>query len=256
MPAVAALRPLLLVERNVMIYRHTWPLLVAEIFEPLLWFLAFGVGIGELLGQVPGLSGVRYAEFVAPALLATAAMNAAMYETSFTMYGKLRVDRAYDSILTTPLSVRDIGLGEVVWAMLRGAVVSISFLLIVTLGGLTRSPGALLVIPGALLVGFAFASAGLLVATWLRDWQDFQLVQLVMLPMFLFATTFYPLGVYPRPVQYVIACLPLYQSIELLREPFLGHVGSALLVPACYLAIFGVTALLLALRPLARILRY
>jgi len=185
-------RPWTIVERNLMIYRHTWLVMLAEIFEPMLYLLAFGVGIGQLVGDVPGLrdASITYPQFVAPALLATAAMNGAMNETTFNMYGKLTIDKTYESILTTPCryapspSARCGG---------RSCVAPSS----------PPRPGrgerprpgpypmALLVIPSALLIGFTFASIGLLVVTLLRSWQDFPAHQLVMLPMFLFATTFF-----------------------------------------------------------------
>ncbi|MET9482556.1 ABC transporter permease [Streptomyces sp. NPDC006638] len=246
-----------MVERNLMIYRHTWLLLLAEVFEPVLYLLSFGVGIGQLVGHIPGLPdpSVGYAEFVAPALLATAAMNGAMNETTFNMFGKLKTDRTYESILTTPMTVRDVALGEVAWALLRGTLVTVGFLAVVTAFGLAHSPWALLVVPGALLIGFAFAAVGLAVVTFLRDWQDFQFIQLAMLPMFLFATTFYPLGVYPRPLQIVVECLPLYQSIELLRGPFLGEAGTGLILPALYLLALGGLGLAVAARRLEGILR-
>jgi lipooligosaccharide transport system permease protein len=241
-----------MVERNLMIYRHTWLLLVAEILEPVLYLGSIGVGIGALVGHIPGLGGtsVRYPEFVAPALLATAAMNGAMNETAFLMYTRLTVDRVYEPILATPMTARQVGLGEAAWAVLRGLVVASAFLLIVTALGLIASPWAILVIPGAVIIGFAFAAAGLVVVTYIRGWADFQNVQLFMLPMFLFATTFYPLGVYPRPVQIVVECLPLYQAIELLRQPALGHVGPGLLLPVVYLATMGLVALSWGLRRL------
>jgi len=242
----------LMVERNLIIYRHTWFLLLAEVLEPVLYLGSIGLGIGALVGRIPGLGGtsVRYPEFVAPALLATAAMNGAMNETAFLMYTRLTIDRVYEPILATPMTVRLVGLGEAAWAVIRGIVVTSAFLVIVTALGLVASPWALLVLPGAALIGFAFAAAGLVVVTYIRGWADFQNVQLVMLPMFLFATTFYPLGVYPRPLQIVVECLPLYQAIELLREPALGHVGPGLLVPVLYLLAMGVIALSFALRRL------
>ncbi|MCU1659470.1 MAG: ABC-type polysaccharide/polyol phosphate export system, permease component, partial [Pseudonocardiales bacterium] len=116
------------------------------------------------------------------------------------------------------------------------------------------SPGIVLAIPGALLVGYAFGAAGLAVTTYLRDFSDFQLIQLVMLPMYLFATTFYPLGVYPRPVQLAVECLPLYQGIELLRRPALGQVDHQLLVPVVYLFVMGSLATWWALRRMRRVL--
>ncbi|MEU3187528.1 ABC transporter permease [Streptomyces sp. NPDC006923] len=104
-------------------------------------------------------------------------------------------------------------------------------------------------------IGFAFASVGLAVVTFLRDWQDFQIIQLAMLPMFLFATTFYPLDVYPRPLRIAVECLPLYQSIELLRGPFLGSPGPGLIVPVLYLLALGALGLAVASRRLDGILR-
>jgi lipooligosaccharide transport system permease protein len=249
-------RAYVLLERQVMIYRHTWYLLLAEIFEPVLYLLSIGVGIGVLVGNVTGLGNhpVRYAAFVAPALLATAAMNGAMNETTFLMYTKLKLDHTYESMLSAPISVRDIALGEVGWALLRGSLVSTAFLVVVAAAGLVHSPWALLAPAAAALIGFAFAAAGLVVVTYLRSWQDFQLIQLVMLPMFLFATTFYPLGVYPRPIQIAVECLPLYSSIQLLRGLSLGIVGPGLLWPALYLAVMGAAALAVALRRLTRTL--
>lgn len=253
-PAVAG--PAALVERNLVIYRHTWYLLLAEVFEPVLYLVSMGLGIGALVGHVPGLGdpSVGYVDFVAPALLATAAMNGAMNETTFNIYGKLRMLRTYDSILATPLTVRDIALGEVAWALLRGTAVTVVFGAAVAAFGLVHSLWALLILPGALLVAFAFAAAGLAVVTYIRSWQDFQLVQLVMLPMFLFATTFYPLGVYARPVQIGVECLPLYQSIELIRQPSLGVVDAGVGWAALYLLLLGCASLALALRRLERTL--
>jgi lipooligosaccharide transport system permease protein len=248
----------LMVERNLVIYRHTWFLLVAEVMEPVLYLGSIGIGIGALVGHIPGLGGtsMRYPEFVAPALLATAAMNGAMNETAFLMHTRLTVDRVYEPILATPMTVPQVGLGEAAWAVLRGLVVTLAFLVIVAALGLISSPLAILILPGAVLIGFAFAAAGLVVVTYLRGWPDFQYVQLVMLPMFLFATTFYPLGVYPRPLQIAVECLPLYQAIALLREPALGHVGPSLSIPVAYLLTMAFLALAWALRRLeARLLQ-
>lgn len=245
--------PLVLLERQLMIYRHTWYVLLAEIFEPVLYLLSIGVGIGVLIGSVTGTGAhpVRYAAFVAPALLATAAMNGAMNEVTFNMYTQLKVDRLYASMLSTPVSARDIGLGEIAWACLRGVTVSISFLIVMAVAGLAGSWWILLAPFAAMLVGFAFACAGLVVVTWLHSWQDFQLIQLVMLPMFLFATTFYPVGVFPRPVQVVVECLPLYQAITLIRSLALGTLGWPVAGAVLYLAVMGAGALVIALRRLA-----
>ncbi|MEY9839887.1 ABC transporter permease [Streptacidiphilus sp. EB103A] len=252
---------LLLIERNLLIYRHTWYLLLAEVLEPMLYLLTIGVGIGQLVGHVPGLGGtgsggggIGYSVYVAPALLATAAMNGAMNETTFNMFAKLKLQRVYDSILATPMTVYDVAVGEVCWALLRGVLITAGFLAVVGAFGLVHSAWILLVVPGAALVGFAFASVGLAVVTCLRTWADFQFIQLAMLPMFLFATTFYPLSVYPRPIQIAVECLPLYQSIQLIRLPALGHPGTALLLPVVYLLLMGALGLRIALPRMQKLL--
>jgi len=157
-------------------------------------------------------------------------------------------------MLATGMGERDVARGEVAWAVLRGTIVSTTFLVIVTGTGLVRSPWAVLVIPGAALIGFAFASAGLVVVTFLRTWQDMQYIQLVMLPMFLFATTFYPVTVYPPVVQAVVRWLPLYQSIELLRNPALGIISGKIAVAVVYLVAMGTGCLAIAIRRLRRTL--
>jgi lipooligosaccharide transport system permease protein len=243
-----------MIERNLRIYRHTWALLLAEILEPVLYLGSIGLGIGMLVGHLAGTSTVTYAQFVAPALLATAAMNGALNETAFLMYNRLAMQRIYQPILATPMTVGEVALGEVAWAVLRSVAVTIGFLVVVAAFGLIVSPWVLLGVLGAAVIGFCFACLGLLVATCVRGFADFQYVQLVMLPMFLFATTFYPLGVYPRPIQLAVECLPLYQAIELLRRPALGQVDAHLVLSAGYLLVLGTVALRYGLLRLRRIL--
>ncbi|HEY3869441.1 MAG TPA: ABC transporter permease [Actinocrinis sp.] len=247
-------RAMALVERNMMIYRRSVTPLAFGLVEPMMYLLTIGFGVGTLVGSVPGVQ-VRYAAFVAPAILATTAMNTAFNQTSFGVFTRVRIDGTYDAIVPTPLSPTDIAVGEVASALINGLLTSTGFLAAAALLGLAVSPGILLAIPAAALVGFAFAAAGLAVTTYLRDFPDFQLIQLVMLPMYLFATTFYPLGTYPGWLRLVIEALPLYQSIELIREPALGRFPVAtLLIAALYLVCFGAAAMALATRRLGRLL--
>ncbi len=240
-----------LVERNALIYRRSLTPVLSSIVEPVLYLLTIGFGVGTLVGKVAGVD-VRYAAFVAPGILATTAMNAAFNQTSFAIFMRIKTEKIYDAIVPTPLSVADIAVGEVVSAVLSGVFATVGFVVVMLVLGLVVSPDILLAIPGALLVGYAFAAAGLAVTTYMRDFSDFQLIQLVMLPMFLFATTFYPLTVYPSWARPIIEVLPLYQSIQLLREPALGIFHWDLLVAALYLVAFGSLALALATRRLTR----
>lgn len=243
-----------LVERNMLIYRHAPTELVFGLVEPLMYLLTIGFGVGVLVGSVPGVH-VRYAAYVAPAILATTAMNTAFNQTAFGVYVRARVEGTYEAIVPTPLSVADIAVGEVTSAVLNGVLTSVGFLAAAALLGLISSPGVLLAVPGAAVVGFAFAAAGLAVTTYLRGFADFQLIQLVMLPMYLFATTFYPLSTYPDWLRPAIEVLPLYQSIQLIREPALGHHDPVTLgIAAAYLLVLGLVALRLGTRRMTALL--
>jgi lipooligosaccharide transport system permease protein len=238
------------INRNLMVYRHTWGILVASVLEPVLYLVSIGVGVGQLIGNLPGLAGVSYPEYVAPALLATAAMNAAINETTYGAYTRMHDDNVYDAVLRTPLSPADLAIGEIGWGAARGALSGAGFLAVMAALGLVRTPVALLAIPAAALTGASFGALGLLVMTCLRGWHDFQLIQLFMLPMFLFSATFYPITVYPAGIQWVIRVLPLYPSIDLLRGVALDDIGTPVAYGLGYLIVVGVAAWLLAARRL------
>ncbi|HEY2673267.1 MAG TPA: ABC transporter permease [Rugosimonospora sp.] len=252
-PAATPSRTLAMVERNFMIYRRSITPLLSAMVEPVLYLASIGFGVGMLVGNVPGVH-VRYAAWVAPAILATTAMNTAFNQTSFGVFIRIRMEHTYDAILPTPVSVTDIACGEVASAVINAVLTSIGFVVVMAVAGLVTSPAVLLAIPASVLVGFAFAAGGLAVTTFLRDFADFQYIQLVMLPMYLFATTFYPLSTYPAPVRPIVEILPLYQSIQLVREPALGNGGWGALVPLAYLAVFGVVAMWIAVRRMTRLM--
>lgn len=249
----------LIVVRHLWVLRRRRPywLLVNGLFEPFLYLMSIGVGLGQFVTLPPGSvpPGTTYAAFVAPALLATAAMNAAFNEMVANTWWRLRFEQTYQAMLTTPMTVGDIAIGEVVAATLRGGVAAACFLAVTAALGLAGSWWTLLALPATLLITFAFAGAGLAVASVLRDFQDHQYVQLAMLPMFLFATTFYPLSVYAGPMRVLVAATPLYQSIELMRGLTLGQLGPGLAGAAVYLAALGFGGLWFARRRLpARLL--
>ncbi len=245
-----------LVFRNLLVARRTWLLFVSGLFEPFFYLLSIGIGIGALVGGVVTESGttLSYQEFVAPALMASAAMNGAVYDSVFNLYFKLRYSRLYDAVLATPLSAPDAAVGETAWALLRGATYSAAFLVIMTVLGLVGSWWAVLALPAAILIGFAFAAVGLAATTYLRGWQDFEFVQLALLPLFLFSTTFYPLSVYPGWLQGVVQCTPLYHGIELIRGLVTGDVGWSLVGNAGYLAVLGLVGLAIGARRLSGLL--
>lgn len=253
-PSARSAAPLL--ERNARAYGHMWLLLASGAAEPLFYLLSLGVGLGPLVGQVTGPGGapVAYREFVAPGLLAVSAMNGAIYDSTFNVYFKLKYARLYDAMLATPLRPGDVALGEIGWALLRGLLYALAFTVVMAALGLLPSWWSVLAVPVALLVGFAFAAAGMAATTFMRSWQDFDYVLLASLPLFLFSATFYPLSVYPRPVAVIVEWTPLYQGVALLRDLVLGAAGPGLLWRAGYLAVMGVAGLAVAGHRIGRLL--
>jgi lipooligosaccharide transport system permease protein len=245
-----------LVERNVMVYRRAWVIIVSGFFEPLFYLLSIGVGIGKLVGRIPGPGGhpIAYPTFVAPALLASSAMNGAVYESTMNIFFKLKFDKVYDAILATPLTIGDVALGEITWALIRGFLYATVFLGVMVALGDVASAWAILALPAAVLVGFAFAAVGTAATSFMRSIQDFDFIQLAILPLFLFSATFYPLSTYPRWLQLVVQCSPLFQGVALIRGLTLGRLGPELLVHAGYLAIMGLLGLRVASRRLGKLL--
>lgn len=244
-----------LIERNLFVYRRGWLVVVSGFFEPLFYLLSIGVGLGRLVGPVHvGVHLVSYRTFVAPAMMATAAMNGAIAETTFNVFHKLKYAKIYGAVLSTPISAADIALGEIGWALLRGGTYSALFLAVMAALGLVSSWWALLVLPAALLLGAAFAAAGMAATTFMRSWQDFEYVALLQLPLFLFSATFFPLSTYPPPLQTVVRATPLYQGVALLRGLTTGDLTGALLGHVLYLLVLALAGVVVSARRLERLL--
>ncbi|HWE54751.1 MAG TPA: ABC transporter permease [Acidimicrobiales bacterium] len=237
-----------MVARNALVARHIWYLPVSGLFEPVFYLLSIGIGIGKLVGGIRGPNGhiYPYATYVAPALLAASAMNGSIYECTFNVYFKLKFAKVYDAILATPMRAVDVARGEIITALLRSTLYSTVFVVMMAGLGDVASGWAALAMPAALLIGFAFASVAMAATTYMRGWTDFDLVNLIMLPLFLFSTTFYPLATYPRWLQIVVECTPLYHGVVLERSLTLGIIGPALIGHIAYLAAMGVVGLTVA----------
>jgi len=245
-----------LVERNLLVYRRGWILFVSGFFEPIFYLASIGVGIGNLVGDVSGPGGraVSYTAFVAPGLVASSAMNGALLDATFNFFYKLRYAKTYDAVLATPMRPNDVATGEVAWALGRGAIYAGVFLGVMLAAGLVDSAWAVLVVPGAVLVGFTFAGLGLAAVTYARSWEHMGMVQLAILPMFLFSGIFSPLGDFSAPVQRVAELLPLTHGVAMMRALTLGGVGWATLGHALYLLVLGAAAMRVVQRRLAGIL--
>jgi lipooligosaccharide transport system permease protein len=243
-----------LVERNLTTSRDGWLVVVSGFFEPLFYLVALGVGVGALVGSVT-LDGesLSYREFVAPALLAASAMNGAVYESG-NIFFKLKYAKTYEGVLATPMTVRDVAIGELIYTLMRGTVYALGFVAVMLVLGLLESPWALLAVPGALLVSAAFAAPAVYATTLMRSWADFAFVELCTLPMFLFSATFVPIDDYPPAAQWIVPLTPLYHGVHMLRAFTLGDVEWTVLLNIAYLVAMTGVFLVLADRRLAKLL--
>jgi lipooligosaccharide transport system permease protein len=255
LPLFGSRRSIRVLERNAMVYRSQWLMLLSGFFEPLFYLLALGIGLNTLAGplHVDGRT-ISYAMFVAPGMLATSAMNGAMIDSIFNPFFRLKISRTYDALLATPLEVTDIALGEVLWALVRATMYAASFIICMALLGDAGSPWVILCWPGAILTSFAFSCFGLAACTYIRSWQDFDKVALVQMPLFLFSATFFPITLYPRWLGAIVSFSPLYQSASLLRGFSLGQFDWIMIMRASYLLVIALVGLYVASRRFQRIL--
>jgi lipooligosaccharide transport system permease protein len=253
---IGSRRSLRLVERNLYVYRHGWIVILSGFFEPLFYLLSIGFGLGALIGTIPGPDGqaIPYQLFVAPALLASASMNGAIAESTFNFFFKLNYNKTFTAILSTPLSPGDVAVGELAWALIRGGLYAVGFLVVMVLLGLVVSPWVVLAVPAALLIGFAFGAVGMAATSFMKTWQDFDLIQLVILPLFLFSATFFPLEAYPEALRVLVQLTPLYQGVDLIRSLAIGHITPVLLVHVAYLLVMGAVGLVVVSRRLDKLL--
>ena len=228
------------IERNVATLRSSyWVVMATGLLEPVLYLFSIGVGVGALIGDLPLPDGrvVSYAAFVAPAMLASSAMTGALSETTFNFFGKMKFMKLYDGMLATPLRPMEIALGELAWAMIRGSIYAAAFLVLMVLMGLTTAGLAVVAFLAAVLVGFAFGGVGMALSTFMRSWQDFDLMASAQFALFLFSGTFVPAQAYPQVLRWVVEVTPLYRSVDLIRGVTTGAWGWLQLLDLVYLIV-------------------
>ncbi|MEI8093281.1 MAG: ABC transporter permease [Spirochaetales bacterium] len=230
----------------------SWGVVLSGFFEPVFYLMSFGLGLGGMIGTVNGPAGnaVPYAAFLAPALLATSAMNGAIYDSTWNVFFKLKFARLYEGMVATSLGTFDIALGEISYALLRGLVYSLGFMIVMYALGLVLSPWGFLAVGGATLIAFAFSACGMAITSYMKTFQQMDWINFLMLPMFLFSATFYPLSVYPTFIQNIIMVLPLWHGVELMRGLTLAAPTWGLLTHVAYFAVMIVAGLALTTRRL------
>jgi lipooligosaccharide transport system permease protein len=210
-------------------YKRLWRSgLVSSILSPLLFLAAMGLGLGTLVNRGPGAStfgGVRYVAFIAPGLLAAAAIQTAAVESMWPVLGAIKWDRTYHAMLATPLGVADVLLGHLIYMAMRVLLATIGFAVVMSFFGTLHSWWAPLAVPAAALGGVAIATAfTAYAATRDIDSSFAALNRFVVIPMFLFSGTFYPISRLPSLVRPIAYITPLYHSVALCRSLTLGTV--------------------------------
>ena len=245
----------LLVLRNYIVYRDAWKLFLTGFLEPVFYLFSIGIGVGQLIDNFE-FNGqqIPYAEFVAPGMLAASAFNGALIDMTYNVFFKLKYDKLYDQMLATPLTTGDIARGEIAWGQLRGGTYSAAFLVVMVAMGLVHSWWAVLALPAALLIGFAFSAVCMALTTFMKSWQDFDKITLVQLPLFLFSATFFPITAFDGWLRWVVEATPLYRGVVLCRELTTGSLTWASAVSVVYLVVMGVLGLMVVRRRLAKLL--
>ena len=201
--------------RNFLFWRK---LALASIFgnlgEPVLYLLALGLGLGALVGTV---GETPYLAFLASGFVCSSCMMTATFESTYSAYSRMSEQRTWDGMLSTPLSLRDIVVGEIIWAASKALLSATGVLLVAAGFGVVSGPIAILVPVICILVGVCFASLGLLVSTFAKSYDFFLFyTTLFVTPMFLLSGVFFPAEQMPEAIQTIANLLPLTHAVELI----------------------------------------
>ena len=206
-------------QRNATVYKRTWKLnILPNFFEPVLYLFGMGLGLGAYINEMEGMT---YIQFLAPGLLVSSIMWGASLETTYNVFVKMNFDRIYDGILSTPVNPKDLALGELLWGATRGTIYGGAFLSVLFLFGIGLQWGILLIFPLLFIIGFLFATIGLLFTSMIKEIELFNyFFTLFLTPLFLFSGIFFPMSQLPAGVQLIAWFTPLYHGVELSRGIF------------------------------------
>ncbi len=237
-------------------HRHFWrSSAVGSVLEPALFLAAMGLVLGTLVDRGPGVpGGVGYLAFLAPGLLVAAAMQTATGESTYPVLGAIKWDRLYEAVLATPARPADLLAGHLLYVAFRVTTSAAAFLLVLLLFGAARSPLVLLALPVALLTGLAFAAPVTAMAAALEEDAAFAALQrFLLVPLFLFSGTFFPVDRLPAVLEWFARATPLWHGVTLARDLALGTVdGGSALLHTGYLVLWTAAGTALAARALHR----
>ena len=241
--------------RNLALYRRTWKLnLLPNFFEPVLYLVSVGIGVGAYITEMGGTS---YLAFLAPGLVAVAAMNGASFEVTYNAFVRLNFEKTYESMLTTPIQPEDVLAGEILWAVTRATIYGGAFLIVIAAWGLVDPLHALVAFPLVPLAGLLFAAIGITFSLRIPSIELFSFYfTLFLTPLFLFSDVFFPLKERLTGVWLGVAeALPLLHPVRLMRHAFTGQLSPVLLWDLAYMLVLSALLLWVASRVIRARLR-
>jgi lipooligosaccharide transport system permease protein len=237
--------------RDLRVFSKVWRgALLPLFFDPLFYLVAMGFGLGTYLATI---NGVPYRQFIAPGLCASAVMWAASFEMAWNTWFKMEESRLYDAVLSTPIEVEDLALGELLWAGTRSVIYGSAFLLVIALVGLVDSWWALAMPPFLLLGGLCFATIGLTYTSLIPKMDYFSFYfTLFVTPMFLFGGIFFPYDRLPDWAQVIAWFTPLYHLVQIARELATGPHAATVLADTAWLAVLTLVLFFVPVRGMRR----
>ncbi len=242
-------------QRNLVVYRKIWKIsFITPLLEPLFYILAFGLGFSGLIGRIHyGGVELSYTKFIAPALIATAVMSNAFFETTYASFVRMYYQKTFDAILATPVSLEEIIIAEIVWSATKAAGAAAIMLTVLAVLGFVHLPQGLLLIPMAFLGGLAFGAIGMFFTGIIPSIDMFNLpIFLFITPMFLFSGTFFPVSNLPQWIRPLALAFPLYHLTELARWFSLGIKEAGAVTNIGYLILFSLFFTFLALKAMRK----
>jgi lipooligosaccharide transport system permease protein len=209
-------------------YKRTWrSSIVTSFLIPVLYLTAMGVALGSLIDKHShGVDGVTYVAFLAPGLLASTCMQIAVNDLTWPVLGAIKWMRTYLAMLAGPLNVYDVLRGHLAWAAARLCIVVSIYLAVMAVFGTVYSPWAIVALPAGVLTGLAFgAPMAAFAATRDKDVAFITIYRFVVVPLFLFSGTFFPVSQLPRILEYLAYATPLFHGVALCRDLTLGKVS-------------------------------
>ena len=212
--------------RNLLVWRKlAIPSLVGNIAEPLMWLVAFGYGMGALVGQMQvNGQAVPYILFLASGSICMSAMNAASFEALYSAFSRMHVQKTWEGIMNTPVGLDDVVLAEMLWAAFKALFTVTAILLVMLALGISHSPKLLVAWPVLLCVGIMFSSIALIFNALAKGYDFFTYYfTLVLTPMMFLSGVFFPREQLPAVVRHISDWLPLTNAVELVRPLFMDQ---------------------------------